>query len=264
MEHFYGNIHGHVVTDEHLEERQQWLKTLSPAFLSTCQPLEITAFTLRRQEPHDRWTTRIGGLPAWRRDVLWPDCAKCGEQLAFAAQLDFRNTVLRKSVPGDLLIFHYCFACRPWWKGDGAAEITWSEETDSSMLIEEEIIPEDLEGFEHGPFYGEAAETIDYSGWLAVGAEPNDSVIWDLLFRGTKIGGHIPFHDDECPDDSSGRRMLYLGCLDSTVAKDVPKLNDGIRRPACGDLELGDAGCIHFWGQYVNGTFEMNWSLESG
>lgn len=257
-------MHGHIVTDEHLDARCQWLQTIPNENLSNCQPLEFMAVTLTRQEPIDRWTTRIGGLPAWRSDNEWPDCAKCGEQLAFAAQLDFRGTTLRSLVPGDVMVFHYCFACCPWWKGDNAELFTWCNETESSQLIEEEIIPEDLEGFEHGPFYGVHTKAVDYSAFGMPDDSLDDDKFWSLFYRGTKVGGHPPMHPDECPEASSGQRMTYLGCLNSTEASDVPKIRDGIRRPACGELMFADVGCIHFWGQNVNGTFEMDWNLESG
>ncbi len=262
----YGNVHGHIVTADHLKGREQWLKSFAANDLEKRRnPGSCNVVTFSRQESDDRWSTRIGGLPAWKADAPWPNCPACDEQLAFAAQLDFRGTHQRESVPADLLIFHYCFECRPWSPDDNAALVTWPNEVEACELIDEEIIPERLEDEEHGPFYGTHHSVTDYFRWLDGGEEDvDDDASYHMSLSATKIGGHAPgSFGDDAPPDSTGKMLPFLGAINSIFAEDVPKIRDGVRRPACGDLNFADVGCICFWGRFVGKEFELMWGMGS-
>ena len=183
QEYGYGNRSGYIVTEECLRIRAQRIEQQRKlGHLSAYTAVECTAFTFSRQEPADRWTTRIGGLPAWRSDIRWPICTSCREPLTFVAQLDFRSSCLASFVPADLLVFHYCLSCRPGTKC-GSAQLTWRRQQ-LSPLVEEATVPVEIEGDEPGPCYGTPHVALDYDSPKLSG---HTSV---LKVWGTKIGGY--------------------------------------------------------------------------
>ena len=114
---------GYANTLELLDDHLGWLREwTSSGELDQIESSQCTVFTFTRTPNTDRYSMRIGGLPAWSTLKSWPECSECQEPMAFVAQFDFRND---SSVNFDNLIFHYCFGCSPWESG-GASSVTLS------------------------------------------------------------------------------------------------------------------------------------------
>lgn len=247
----YANRSGYIITETCLQHRQRMVAQQPAESLTS--PVETTLFVFSRHPPADQWTTRIGGLPAWPERCPWPHCSECSEPLAFAAQLDFRQSALADFVPGDTLVIHYCFSCGPWWKGKGDHLLTWQSASDEP-LVEEAIVPVDIEGDEPGPCYGTPVSVIDY-------ARHSEGEFGIQTLLATKIGGHPPDVQPEmCPQDCEGHDVRFLGSIGSLIAADVPRVPE---TPAVGDLNWADAGVISFWGAKKGTEFETLWELSS-
>ena len=234
----WGYLNTKELLDEHLDYVRQHANSSE---LSECDSLECTVFTFTRQPSEDRWSTRIGGLPAWPVSRAWPHCGHCEEPLAFVAQFDFRKFV---SVDFDVLIFHYCFGCNPW-NSDGASKVTLLRIDESEELVDEPTIPDDLEDDEPGPCFGVPHKLEDYS--------------YPFCAMSTKIGGFPPpIQPMDTISDSTGKSMKFLSCVCSLEGTELEKVES---TPAVGDLIWGDVGCVYFWySKNANGE-EVTWSL---
>ncbi|MCA9217945.1 MAG: DUF1963 domain-containing protein [Planctomycetales bacterium] len=209
--------------------------------LAGCESRRCTLFTFTREPSNDRWSTRIGGLPAWPNSRDWPSCEHCDEPLAFVAQFDFRND---PSVEFDLLLFHYCFACGPW-RPDGASRVTLLRRDETGELVDEPVIPDDIEDNEPGPCFGIPHEIDDYGH--------------PFCAMGSKIGGFPPLIQPiETLLDSTGNTMRFLACIGSLVGTDLKKIHS---TPAVGDLMWGDVGCVYFWYSKNNSGEEVSWTM---
>lgn len=232
-----GYINTQLLLDDHLDKIDNHVE---PAELARHNSRPCTLFTFTRQPSNDRLTTRIGGLPAWPATAEWPICAKCEEHLAFAAQLDFR---FHEPVQFDTLLFHYCFSCNPW-QPDGSTVITLLNLDPSTELVDESIVPVELEDNEPGPCYGVGHELTDYSG--------------DLCAMATKIGGFPPdIQSKDVVTDSAGKPMRYLACLGGVDGTELEKVES---TPAVGELTWGDVGFIYFWHSPERNEVSWTWS----
>ena len=229
-----GYINTKALLDFHTE-------VLSEYDLPEHESRACTLLTFTREPTPDRYTTRIGGLAAWPASEPWPTCTECGERLAFAAQLDFRND---DSVHFDTLLFHYCFTCRPW-EPSGSASISLRSIEPTINLIDEIVIPVSLEDDEPGPCFGVPFQLNDY---------PYD----ELCALATKIGGFRPeIQDRDTVADSSGVPMKYLACLGGVDGTELQKIAG---TPAVGDLTWGDVGFVYFW--HSAKLQEVSWTLD--
>ena len=230
-----GYINTQAMLDFHLDQINNYM---NPAKLARYSSRECTLFTFTRQPSSDRFSTRIGGLAAWPEADEWPTCDECGDDLAFVAQLDFRDD---NSVQFDTLTFHYCFSCIPWAPG-GAAAASLLKLDPTSELIDENIVPVAMEDDEPGPCFGVPHKLTDYSD--------------DLCVMATKIGGFPPeIQPREIPKDSAGNSMKFLALLGGVDGTELEKIES---TPAVGDLTWGDVGCIYFW--YSSAKNEVSWT----
>lgn len=233
---------GYLNTNELLEEHlSSFCQNPTSDELADCDSLKCTFFTFTREPSTDRWSTRIGGLPAWPAALGWPSCSHCDEPLAFVAQFDFRNNL---GVDFDLLVFHYCFTCNPW-NPDGASRVTLLRYDESGELVDEPVIPDELEDNEPGPCFGIPHEIEDYP-------EPSCAM-------GTKIGGFPPeIQPMDTVLDSTGNAMQFLACLGSLEGTELVKVAS---TTAVGDLIWGDVGCVYFWYSKTANGEEIHWNL---
>ncbi len=241
-----------IISEKNLRDRNEWLKAHKP----TIEPFlkggrDCVVFTFSRKSSSDRLATRVGGLPYWPKDDPWPVCGSCGEPLAFAAQIDFRHKSVRKSVPGDVLTFHYCFDCSPWTSDETEQSLlTWHNFDSTVRLIREPVVPSSLEDDEPGPVFGEPHEAIDYptpseafGGSIIKGER---YTFRQFSLEGTKIGGYPPpIQQVEIPLDRTGRPMRFLGTIGSLQVSELPTRKSN--QPACGDLMWQDMGSIYLW-----------------
>jgi len=243
----------YITTDDCLEEREAALKSIPANELAKRMPLETNIFTFSRNPPVDQWTTRIGGVHAWPAEIEWPECEGCGEPMFSVCQLDFRGSVLADFVDGDVLVFHYCFSCGPWFPDQPGYALNWFSKSETE-LIDKEVVPDELEGEEPGPCYGVATLTTDYkSEW-----EDGHGYFTSLA---TKIGGYPPMIQPITPPtDSSDGEMRFLASVGSLEAAQIPKIKN---TPPVGDLMWADVGCLYFWGSKVGGKFETSWFITS-
>ena len=235
----WGYLNTHELLEEHLMQMQDEEEA---GELAECASRACTFFTFTRKPSQDRWSSRVGGLPAWPSAQEWPTCQECDEPLAFVAQFDFRNN---PSVDFDLLLFHYCFSCNPW-SSDGASKVTLLRQDESEELVDEPIVPDDLEDDEPGPCFGVPHEIDDY--------EP------PFCAMGTKIGGFPPeIQPIEQVFDSTGQPMKFLACVCSIEGTELEKIPS---TPAVGDLIWGDVGCVYFWYSKNKNGEEVCWDLS--
>ncbi len=230
-----GYINTQLLLDDHLDNVDNYIQ---PAELAQYESRPCTLFTFTRQPTDDRFTTRIGGLAAWPESDEWPICEDCEEHLAFVAQFDFREN---DSVHFDTLLFHYCFECNPW-EPSGAAVVTLLNLDPTTELVDESIVPVELEDNEPGPCFGVPHQLVDYSD--------------DLCAMATKIGGFPPeIQPRQTVTDSAGKSMKFLACLGGLDGMELEKIES---TPAVGDLTWGDVGCIYFW--YSPEQNEVSWT----
>jgi hypothetical protein len=238
------SLSGYVTNERSLQE---WRDTIAQS--DSIAPKPCVAFLFSRTSSSDRFQARIGGLPAWEESKPWPMCKTCDEPLAFVAQFDFRTSTIQRSLPGDVLLLHYCFDCHPWRTVDGQATLTWQRVVPNSALITDRIIPQSLEDDDPGPAYGDPVVLDDFL--------PRTLTLPATM----KIGGHpIPIQNAEAPLDSLGRRMRFLCAIGGLNHGDVPKR--GRRSEPVGDLVWGDAGCINIWKGLGKTACELAWEME--
>jgi hypothetical protein len=237
-------LSGYVSNERSLQE---WRDAIAQSDSGTPRP--CVAFLFGRSAGNDRFQARIGGLPAWERSRPWPICQACDEPLAFVAQFDFRPSVIKRRLPGDILVLHYCLDCHPWRTADGQAVLTWQTVVPNSALITDRVVPPSLEDDDPGPAYG-------------IPVVVDDVLPRSLTLPATmKIGGHpIPIQYAEAPLDSRGRRMSFLCALGGLAHGDVPRR--GRHTEPVGDLEWGDGGCINIWKGQGRTANELAWEME--
>lgn len=255
-----------IIHERNLLERNRWFQVNAEEVAPYLQDgRDCIIFTFSRQEPSDRMTTRVGGLPYWPREQPWPACGGCSQLLTFAAQLDFRDPRIRPTVPGDVLTFHYCFSCFPWSPDDpGGWLLTWHKAMSSEQLIAAAEIPQVSEEFQFGPFYGHSHDAVDYPvpdeayGGRIAGEE------WTYLqftLQGTKIGGYPPpIQPFDTPVDSQGRPMRFLAAIGSVQGYEVDQVGNAVNSQ--GDLLWGDMGCVYLWISEDITCPEMTWFIE--
>ena len=169
-------------------------------------------FVFATGEPQDRRTTKIGGLPFWPRNKIWP-VGKSGKPMDFLAQICFADsTDLLEGLPGDLLLI---FA-------DGVYGKDWDAKNSNSLrfewiklpqvnLIEAADVPETR--WDLYPVYGEICRTVDYlAGDARRELEKAYHQWWCVAaIEGTKVRG-IP-RWIQAADNVPGRFLCALGSI---------------------------------------------------
>lgn len=287
-----------IQVEANLLARNQWLEVNREAVAPyLIDGRECTIFTFSRDEPTDRATTRIGGLPYWPAGQPWPVCSACSlvtpQPMMFTAQVDFRQSPLHSDLPGDVLSFHYCISCQMWdcreadrgRKGGrradrevlaalpdgltyapGGGALTWHRvHSAGATLITEADIPR-VEGSEEWavePYYGTPQPATDYP----TPDEAYDDEIagesytyLQFTLQGTKIGGHPPpIQEVAMPKDSAGQPMRFLGAIGSIQSGPV----DGDDGSYDKDFTWGDMGSLCFWISDTAPAAEMAWAISS-
>ncbi len=240
----------YIVTEHCLENWDEFVASHETNSTSHTSK-DCTIFTFSRRVPVDRWATRIGGTPAWSISTPWPVCSVCTSPLSFVSQLNFSESCMEFDTPGDVLIFHYCFECKPYQTGD-CSSVLWKSISDEK-LVENAVVPDSILNDEPGPCLGIPHKRKEH---LASNSNhPSDS----LISLSTKIGGYPPeLQPIQPPFDSENRPMNFLASVGSVIGTDIPKSQSA---EPIGDLIWFDMGCVMFWGAKTTTGFETRWFI---
>jgi hypothetical protein len=213
--------------------------------------------------------------------------------MQFTAQLDFRGSSLRATMPGDVLTFHYCLSCHPsrydevnpaeaeafrqrhglplpnlpdsmaYAPGGGA--LTWQIVRSDATLLPISELPEvkDPEEPEIVPFYGTPHRAMDYPTPTAAyggGIAGERYTYLCFTLQGTKIGGYPPpIQDFDVPVDTTGCPMRFLGTVGSLTSRVVDGKDASDWRRS---FMWGDMGSLYLWISDATPKREMSWFWE--
>lgn len=173
---------------------------------------ETVVFTYAPGRCADPLAARVRGPAPLPAGTEWPVCPACSAAMLFLGTLDFRDTPVRRHVPGDVLAYFQCFRC---FYFDLRIKLFWLKKRQACRLVK--------------PPAGQLAKSEIGTPWLVRDFRWDDvkgacevpgirhTVVGDALYTaatvwGNKVGGHIFFiQNDETPTCSCRRPMRFVG-----------------------------------------------------
>lgn len=203
-------------------------------------------FIFAQGEPEKREVTKVGGLPYWPANKLWPK-DKTGEPMPCIAQFNFSDSRdLVGRTPGDLLLIFL----HGELGDDDPLHFEWLT-IEQVPLVQPADVPK-CNHWEILPCYGTIHRTVDYKVDHEL-LEEKYNQPWNItVIGGTKIGG-IPSHIQDVSDEIGGRFLCSLGSVEPTSDKPRPFVNaekpiDPFTRDRSKDYWMwGDAGSIFIY-----------------
>ena len=201
------------------------------------EKLPTDVFVFSEGEPARREITKVGGLPYWPKDKVWPE--RDGKPLTFIAQFNFMDSRdIIDQLPGDmLLMFGTQDAVR--FMDSSLLYFEWINVSEVNLVSSNDIPAVELEV---NPFYGSIHRTYDFPKSMDKFDNYKQSYLLDTI-EGTKIGGAprwIQWHE-ELP----GRFLCALGSIHPSI-REFPFINHPKPFETWFDkgLKWGDVGCV--------------------
>lgn len=189
------------------------------------RPLEDLLCTMR--------STKVGPFP-FSEHADWPQCAHCGEPMAFIGSMDFRGYGRLGGpvhLPEGSLVLHGCDRCTIPCTDAGSTSLTWIT---SEMPLG---LRAGTDHTEHAIEVGLGYETVEFSTPVFYAKDLSDdadfSKEWGIYQNFAcpldKVGGHVHWiQNDDTPSDGNGNPMQFIGQF--------------VGSP---DIELGDGGIVY-------------------
>jgi hypothetical protein len=249
------DLDGELITSPHDLFSVETLRDANGLRTGRVFPTDV--FVFGKGEAPRRECTKVGGMPYWPADRLWPT-NPAGEPYRFLAQFNFADSRdLFPNLDGDVLLL--LVENDPEWIWEpNPIRFEWlpmgvpiCPEFDASLFAEQS-----------GPFFGVVYRSADYPdcGERARASDVSQSYNLPIL-NGTKIGGlphfiesHSRYHSDTA-DDLDGEFLCQLGSIQAAPNVPFPWVNQsdplalefdegGIHGP-WNEISFGDMGSIY-------------------